>query len=161
MRSASEGDSTRCAEGFGGAQNRANVAGVLHAGEDHNERVAAAKQVFKREWARAQKSGNALRSFRCGYRREKFVRGTQDERGTVEFSEQRRKRRFGGGAGEDGFEFEAGANRLGNQAGAFKADALAFGPRGLQNRAKQFQPMVFARSDGSALGCARRGGFSG
>ena len=159
MRSAAKSDRASCAEGFGGAQNRADVTRVLHADEDHDERVAAVKQVFKCELARTEESGDALGSFGGGDGGEKLVGGAEDESGTIEFSEERGQGFFGGGAGEDGFEFEAGANRFGDEANAFEADALAFGSRRLQNRAKQFQPMIFARSDGRALRSARGGRF--
>src|SRR5487761_355188 len=159
MRGAAQGNGAGCAEGFSGAQNCADVARVLHAGENDDERVAAAKKVFECESRRAQQSGDALRRFRGGDGGEEFVGGAQNDRGMVEFREERSEMRFGGRAGEDGFQFKAGAKRFGNQAKAFETDALAFGPRGLQNRAKQFQPMVFARGDCRALRGARRGGF--
>jgi len=160
MRGAAQGHSTGRAEGFGGAQNCADVAGVLHAGENDDEWVGSAKKGFECELWRAQQSGNTLRSFRGGDGGEKLVRGTQDESGAVEFREKRGQGFFGGRAGEDGFEFEAGADRFGNEPNGFEADAVVFWARRMEDRAKRFEPVVFARGDGGTLRGARRGGFS-
>ncbi len=160
MRGAFCGDDSRGAEGFGGAENGADVAGVLHADENHDEGIKAAKKIVEDELRRAQKSGDALRSFGGGDRGEKFVSGAEDEGGTVEFDEKRGESFFGGRAGEYGFEFEFGANGFRDEADAFEADAVVLRAGGVQDGAEKFEPVIFARRDQRALRRARTGGFS-
>ncbi len=159
MRGAFCGDDSCSAEGFGGAQNRTHVAGILDADENDDERVTAAQKIVEGELWRAQKSGDALRSFGGSDGSEKLVGGAEDESGAVEFGEKSGQGFFGGGAGEDGFEFEAGANRVGDEADAFEADAFVLRARGVEDRAEKFEPVIFARGDGRALRRARRRGF--
>src|SRR5579864_123848 len=160
MRRAFCGDDSRGAEGFGGAKNSADVAGVLHADRNYDEGVEPSHQIVEGELRRAQKSGDALRSFRAGDGVEKLVRRAQDESWPVEFGDKSGQGFFGGGAGENGFKFEAGANGVRDKTDAFEADALVFRARGVENRAKKFEPVIFARSDGRALRGARRRGFT-
>ena len=160
MRGAAKSDRASGAERFGGAKYGADVAGILDADENHEERIEAAQKIVEGELRRAQKSSDALRSFRGGDGGEKLVGGAKNEGGTVEFDEKRGESFFGGGAREDRFKFEAGANRFGDQARAFEADAFLFRARGVQDGAEKFEPVIFARGDEGALRGARRGGFS-
>ena len=159
MRGAFCGDDSRGAEGFGGAQDSADVAGILHADENDDERIEAAQKIVEGELRRAQKSSDALRSFGGSDGSEKLVRCAKNEGRTVEFGEKRRERLFRGGAGEDGFELEAGANRFRDEADAFEADAFVFRARGVEDSAEKFKPVIFARGDGSALRRAGADGF--
>jgi len=159
MRGAFCGDDSRGAEGFGGAKNGADVAGVLHADENYDEGIRASQKIVEGKLRRAQKSGDALGSFRGGDGGEKLVRRAENESRPVEFSEKRGQGFFGGGAREDGFHLEAGANRFRDKADAFEADAFILRARGVQDGAEKFEPVIFARGDGGALHDARTGGF--
>src|SRR5258708_1865463 len=69
------------AEGSGGADNRADVAGILHASEDDKKRRAGgrrgAQEVVERGGARLHESGDALGMFGVGETFEKAIRGAE------------------------------------------------------------------------------------
>src|SRR5579872_25303 len=64
VRGAFCGDHSCSAEGFGGAKNGADVAGVLHADENHDEGIETSQKIVEGKLRRAQQGGDALRSFR-------------------------------------------------------------------------------------------------
>ena len=158
MRGALRGDNSGGAEGFGGAENCANVAGILHADENYDEGIETAQKIVEGELRRTQEGGDALGCFRAGDGGEKLVGGVEDDCGAVEFGEKRREGFFARRAGENGFEFETGADRVGNETCAFKADALVFRARRVEDGAEKFEPVIFARGDRNrrGLGRARR-----
>ena len=159
MRRAASRDYSGSAQRFGGTQDCAHVARILYTHEHEDKRIGAAHEGFKGEFARAQQSGDPLGSF-CGCDRgKKLVGRAQNQRGAVEFRMERTEMAFSGIAGENGFDFESGANRLQNEARSFEPDESSFGARGMENSAEGFQPVIFARGNSRALRTARSRGF--
>lgn len=62
---------------------------------------------------------------------------------------------FAGGACEDGFDAQAGADGFSDEVRAFQRDAISFRASGAERCAKRFEPMIFARSDDCVAGRCR------
>ena len=81
----SGGDRASGAKGRGGAQNGADITGILHASEDYEKRSARgrgrAKQIIERGRARMNERGDALRVLGVGKAFEKTVGGAQCGKG--------------------------------------------------------------------------------
>jgi len=78
----SGGDGSRCAEGSGGANHSADIAGVLHADQYENERgraaLAGAGDIFESAGTRSNQGRDALGMIRVRDAFEKTVGGVKD-----------------------------------------------------------------------------------
>jgi len=122
------------AEGWGGAQDGADVPGILYTDEDKNERgraaFAAADDLFQRVGTRRDQSGYALGIFRVGDALKEAVGGVENgdcDFGTIEVGRKpsvMTRARF---AEEDAANGASGAESLFDKARTFDADCAGFG----------------------------------
>ena len=131
-----EGDDSGGTEGFGGAEDGAEVAGVLEAGQDDEERIGNEDRL-PGPGGRLGEGGDGLRSFRgdsggedVGGEDEAFERG-----GKVELAEEG----FAALGYEDGGETQAALDGFLDEVQAFEADGVAAATR----RAKQGCAQLF------------------
>jgi hypothetical protein len=116
---AGEDEDAGDAEGFSGAKNGAEIAGVLEAGEEKQQRRGA-EERRPGERGRVDERGDRLRSFSGEGQVEELARQEQDfgfcgEREGVEQA-------LGALRGKDAFDAEAGAEGFSQQVGAFDSD---------------------------------------
>src|SRR5208282_3202479 len=119
--------------GGGGAQDGADIAGVLNTGEDYEKRSAGgcrcAEQLIESGCARLDECGDALRMLGVGEPFKEAVGGAQSWEGQFRPADERSEAfvvAFAGLAEEDGFDAAAGAESFFDEADAFDSDRAGF-----------------------------------
>ena len=151
----------------GGAEDGADVAGILDAGENDEEGSAgtggSGEEFIEREFAGLDECGDALGMFGIGDALEEAVGGAEDGEAGVWTADERGEAlavAFAGFAEEDGFDAAGGAESFFNEARAFDADGAVFrGKAAAEGDAKLLEPAVFAAGEevGGIGGFGRRG----
>jgi hypothetical protein len=153
------GYSGSSAECGGGADDGAYIAGVLYAGQDHDERSCAvgggSGDVVEAESARSDQGGDSLGMFGVSDAFEEAVGGEQDgdgDFGTIEILREASAVPFAGFAEEYGADGRGGAEGFFDEAWTFDADGAGFRRQTTtQCDAKFFQPAIVAASDYAGL----------
>jgi hypothetical protein len=155
------------AKSSGGAKDGADVAGILNASENHEERCAgtggSGEEFIEREFSRLDKRGDALWMFGVGDALEETIGGAEDGEAGVWTADERGEAlavAFAGFAEEDGFDAADGAESFFNEARAFDADGAVFGGKAAaESDAKLLEPAVLAAGEevGGVGGFGRRG----
>jgi len=153
--SGSGSDGSGSTEGSGGAEDGADVAGILYAGENDEERSAGAgwsgEEIVEREFARLDESGDALGMFSVGDAFEEAIGGAEYGEADVRTADERGEAfavAFAGFTEENSFDAAGGAEGFFDEAGAFNADGTVFGGKAAaQGDAELLEPAVFAAGE--------------
>ena len=141
------GDDASCAKGFSRAKDGADIARVLKADEDDDEREAT-NEVVEAGLAGAEEGGNALGSFGAGNGSEKAVGGAKETCGEIEVRGEAVEEVFARLAEENGFEREAGSEGFFDEMKTFEADGRIVERPAAQGGAEASEPPVLAAGDG-------------
>ena len=145
-------------EGFGRAEERADVAGVLQTGEDENERrLTAEERVYRREGRRVDERGDAL-GLLGGDGTGEDIGRQQEMFGVIGNCE----RRLVAVAQEDGGEAQMAADGLGDEVLAFDGNEPGGGAAGAgEGGAQLFDARVLAALDEAGACAEGAGGHRG
>ena len=167
--SRSGGDGGGGAKGGGGAEDGADVARILNAGEDDDKGSAgtggSGEEFVEREFAGLDESGDALGMLGVGDAFKEAIGGAEDGEAGVGAADERSEAfavAFAGFAEEDGFDAAGGAEGFFDEAGSFDADGTGFGGKAAaKGHAELLEPAVFAASEEVGRVCRTRaaGGF--
>ena len=165
------GDRAGGTESGGGAKDGADVAGILYAGKNDQQRRARgrgrSKEVIERSNARMDQGRDSLRMLGIGESFEEPVGGAQGAKTHFEPANQGSKAlvvAFAGFAEEHGFDATAGAKCFFDKANAFDTNRTRFrGQTATQGHAKFLKPAIVTAGEDSRRGLSRRvaGGFAG
>ena len=142
-------------ESGSGAQDGADVARVLDAGEDDEEgsasRLGGADEIVEGGFAWMNQRGDALRMLGVGKAFEEAVRGAKDRKshfGPVDEGGETFVMAFAGFAEEYGLNAAARAQRFFDEAHAFDADEAAFrGQAAAEGYAELLEPAIVAAGE--------------
>jgi hypothetical protein len=142
-------------ESGGGAKDGANIAGILDAGENDEERSAGAggsgEEVFEFKFAGLDEGGYALGMLGVGNAFEEAIGGAKDGEAYVGAADEWGEAlamAFAGFAEEDGFDAAGGAESFFDEADAFDADGTVFGGEAAaESDAELLEPTVVAAGE--------------
>jgi hypothetical protein len=162
----SRGAGGSSSEGCGGAEDRADIAGILQSGEDHEQRSLAgrgsARDVIEASIARLDEGRDTLGMLSIRDAFEKVIGSAENwesEFLAIEVGSETGVMAFAGFRQEHGFDAAAGAECFFGEADAFDTDAAGFGGKSAaKSDAELFQPAIIAASDGPG---GRGPGFAG
>src|SRR5580692_155791 len=138
-------DSASGAERGGGAQDRADIAGVLHASKNHEKRRAGGsgcpEQIVKARFARMNESRDTLRMFGVGKAFEEAVGGAQRGKSHFRAANQRSEAlvmALAGFAEENRINAATRAQRFFDEADALDTDGAGLGGQTSTERHAKF-----------------------
>src|SRR6267154_3365463 len=160
----SDGNGASRAEGGSGAQDRSDVAGILHTGEDDEQGSASgirrAHEIIERSLTRMNQRGDALRVLGVGKAFKEPVGSAQDGESHLRPIDERRETfvvAFAGLAEEHGLHAAAGTERFLDEAYTLDANETALrGQAAAQGDAKLLEPTIVAAGDERGLACGAR-----
>jgi hypothetical protein len=160
------GDGGGRSEGGGGAEDGADVAGILDAGENDEERSSAGERgcenFVERKLAWFDESGDALRMFGVSDAFEEAVGGVKDGEGdffAVEIGSEAGVMAASGFGKENGSDAAAGRESFFGEADAFDADGAGFGGKAAaEGDAKFLEPAILAAGDDGVRSARRFAG---
>lgn len=121
---AARGGKARGTEGFGRSRHSSDIAGVLYARENHDQRNISADEIVEARLARADERGDALRVLGGGDAGEETIGGAQNSSAGETRARQSCEMLFSGGTDKARIETQAAANGFANQMRAFDADEI-------------------------------------
>ena len=164
------GNSSRCAERRGGAQDGADIAGILHSSEHDEKRRTRfggnQEKFIERNDARLDQSGDALRMLGVGETLEKTIGGSQDREGDFGRIDERSESlmvALASFAEEHRLDAAARAQSFFDQADTFDTDETGLGGQAAaQSDAECPEPAIVAAGEHRvrARGPSQLGGFS-
>src|SRR6266478_4163196 len=167
----SSGGAAGRAKGGSGAQDGADVAGVLDAGKNDKQgsasRKGSAHEIVEGSFAWMDQRGDALRMLGVGEAFEEAIRGTKDGKshfGAVDEGGEAFVMAFAGFAEKHGLNAAAGTQRFFDEAHAFNANEAAFrGQAAAESHAELLEPAIVAacQERGRTFGASITSGFAG